>query len=527
MLSESPHQSSNTPNALETKRGKLENPITTLLRLIQTQNSAESRVSCLQSLLFIIDRHWPSLHVEIRQEIYDGLIRLVSVDNPPVQSWAFCCFAAITHEDQESQLDWDAVWRHAMRRTGVPLVCRAACHAANTLLLCSKLPLQRISPEMESLASDISVSISVQGPTYPFDSVCALLSQCIMIASRDVGLYELQLGEKVLGWLADNWVPFESSVRLVPGTGKNKMEQRTAADILGLLETASGLKVRSDLVSAVPLPDHLIVSLVEEHNSSRVIRRFLLGAQLESGQSLSTPTKAKAPTRSPIPNAVTESVAPVGRERKASSLLLKTVEGSLAFWESRAEANSTTSLPAVETLRRSLDLAILCICFEASLTSNGIRSTRRVLTAACKLLLVLGPYIGNTTWTGDEAVLLTSTLLQITLDEPIKGRLPSWAGFIDASTSTGIRRSAKEGTNGTIQEDLAKTGRNARRTFLRTLWSYPEVCAVYLLRSLVIYSYICCTAAGEPVTCVRCHAEIDSTLRVLTQTQSNFSPKRE
>jgi ataxia telangiectasia mutated family protein len=282
--------------------------------------------------------------------------------------------------------------------------------------------------------------------------------------------------DKVMIWLSDTWVSLDSSMKAAPGTGKFRIEQRTVADMLGLLENACGFKNRSDLVCAIPLPDHPIVNLREGQLGTGAIRNFLLTARLGLEQNrrhcIKTPPR-DAPTLSSTSSTM-ESTAPVGRERKASSLLLKALENAQAYWESRADIQAAR--PAAELIRKSLDLAILSMTFETSLKMNNIRSTLRVQAAACKLFTILCPYLGSafSGWSGDESLLLSAAFLTLTLDAPLKPMYPSWTAFIEAPKSSGVRKLHASEDEHVPRSGSLEVERRSRRQFLRSLWGCCE-----------------------------------------------------
>jgi ataxia telangiectasia mutated family protein len=148
---------SSTPSNIRAdgKRIKLENPVASLIASISGQSTIAVRVYHLQILLFFIDRHWLILHDTLQKDVIHMLLQSVSYDEGVIQSWVFLCFAAIAHVHNSKAshstettrsfpptsnrlasdpATWDSIWTNAIRRVNVPIVCRAACHAACALL---------------------------------------------------------------------------------------------------------------------------------------------------------------------------------------------------------------------------------------------------------------------------------------------------------------------------------------------------------------------------------------------------------
>ncbi|KAJ6591557.1 hypothetical protein DFH09DRAFT_1137348 [Mycena vulgaris] len=398
------------------KRIRVENPISSLLGSMQQQKQSHVRAYHLQVLLFFIDRHWPVLHDALQQTVFSTLIQFISFDDPLVQSWTFLCFAAIAYSDTHPRVvsgdnapverDWDTIWTHAIRRTNVPSVSRAACQVAYALLLhshshpqsFSRLALtpQRLLLEIESLAKDLDV----QGPPFPYDSVCIFLSQALRVASQDARLYRMQFEEKALSWVVDS-----CSVR-----DAGNMPLHVVGDVLRLLETICGFSKRSDLFCRIILPECLIVETLVEQGKTKVIRDYLLTATLPEFRKVDDRVSSKA-LESPSSGSAVEhkriiSDDPVDerpREKKISSFLLKSLEALASDLE--ILINSTTH-PTAEKARKSLDWAVIALSFQSLLVLNGIRPNRRVIQAACKLMVLVVPLLKGSRWTDSEKALI-------------------------------------------------------------------------------------------------------------------------
>ncbi|KAF8630142.1 hypothetical protein AX15_003095 [Amanita polypyramis BW_CC] len=456
------------------KRPKLENPISSLLSSIKGSGQAAIRIYHLQTLLFFIERHWYILHKTLRQEVMDTLFQFISYEDGSIQSWVLLCMASVASAEgdhtlcgsSDSPLDvhvCDSIWSHVIRRVNVPLVSRAACHTAHVLLSLTsrsdgpaRLPLssQRILGEIETLAKDIDV----QGPLYPYDSVCRFLALCVKVASQDVKLYRMHLEEKILSWLVDNWK--------LTGIGRGQMPLHQITDVLQLLESICGFNRRGDFVSQSLLPHTLIVHTLVEEEKTRVIRDFLLHAKVprfkEPVASLNRDTSIGPPDG--------DLVQPQMRERKISAFFQRSLETINMEWELAKEdyARLTT-----EMARRSLDLAIVALSFEALLVNNGINSDRRVAQGAAKLVSSVTRALKEAPWTIAEKALVALGLDPLVCIEDESNSVP-WQVMLPPNSGTGIK--------GHILHRLTSYGikeREQRRAmridFLRIIWQFSDV----------------------------------------------------
>ncbi|KAI0330904.1 hypothetical protein GY45DRAFT_1323035 [Cubamyces sp. BRFM 1775] len=432
------------------KRVRLENPIALVLQSIKSQATRATKVHHLQVLLFFADRYWLVLHEQLRRDIINSLTSLVSFEDADVQSWTFLCLAAIAHaegsisaslvnqhpSDTATPSLWDPIWTHAMRRANVPAVSRSAAHAAHILLLHSKrlLSSQRVLLEIEAFVKDLDV----QGPAYPYDSVCGFMVLCLRFANQDVRLYRMQMEEKVLSWLTQAW--------RIEGTRRTAMPASTVAHVHSLLEAITGTSKRTTLWCGIMLPPSSIVEYLLEEAQTKVIRDFQLHAYLPP-YSPTSPTADLEPP--PLPLAAGDDVArpptidsadlvpPRGRERRLSAFLLKSLE-TLA--DQLDEGDEGKYKATAETLRFALDLAANALFFEASLLLNGTQSNRRVVQAACKIISLIGPRLTSTRWEIQERRLLLGALDPFVFDgEEDQYLHPGWEALVPPGESTGIR----------------------------------------------------------------------------------------
>ena len=496
ILSESTHSGQSGGGAKSGgKRIRRDNPIASLLTDIQTHPNPNVRIFRLQTLLFFIDRHWSVLHDGLKQDVLSNLAQLVSHDDTALQSWAFMCLAAIAHDNatsfpstssqtqtnptqhstfslpaSRSENVWDQIWTQAIRRTSVSTVCRTASHLSHILLThaSSFLPSHRVLAEIEAFAKDLDV----QGPTFPYDSVCMFLTLCLKVANQDVRLYRMQLEDKVITWLTENWRVAEETTNTKGqrARAKSRMPNHTVSDVLLVLETICGLVKRSNVICRRTLPAGVVADSMTEHSRTAIIRDYLLFARLPNFQSQEQGSRTSFVHDRDTPGTDGDLTQSTSRERRISSFLLKSLESLAEEWENNDNGGQIT----VERARKGLDFAVLTLYFESVLQLNGTRSNRRTIQAACRFIGLVAPLLREKTWSSEERRLLLlglETLIAVDEEEPSE----DWEEAIVAPTDyTGIRRqvldSLKSGRATTRDAIQAE-----RRAVQKTIFLSPDV----------------------------------------------------
>lgn len=459
------------------KRAKLESPVVSMLHAIQSKSSPAIRSYHLQVLLFFVDRHWAVLHESLQQSILSLLLQLVSCEDALIQSWAFLCLAAIAETQVSSGMvitptsivatpqTWDPIWTHAIRRADVPIVSRSACHVAYTLLLHAKrlLSSQRVLLEIEAFAKDMDV----QGPPYPYDSVCAFVALCLQVANQDMRLYRMRVEDKVLSWLADCYgLHAARDLRGNSGSGKSRTSRPLASDVTLVLSSACSLQRRTSLPCRVLLPESVIVSAVKEDYQTFVIRDFLLRARLPVFIPSSTESSSSI-SLSPVLTTVAtgnDLVPPGPRERKVSSILLKVLEDT--------ETMDSKSPPSAERARSIVDFSIVALSFEGLLILNGTLPNQRVLHAACKAAASVAQLFTSNKWTLEEKALVLlgfDPLVHVAEDDEAN----PWIGLLSPHLETGIRREVLDHLVN-INSDKERTRSSMCRELQKVIWQIPE-----------------------------------------------------
>ncbi|KAI4520947.1 hypothetical protein K525DRAFT_239712 [Schizophyllum commune Loenen D] len=387
-----------TPTQRDNKRTRLENPLKSILASLLMHSSADTHIYRLQTLVFVIERHWPTLHCDLQQDVKRALSDIMAAQNQnsTIQSWVFIAFAAIAYAESHSPakeadstditpdnlVSWEALWSSCMRRANVPSVCRAACHAAIAILahayqaqhLPSPLPVAStvVLAEIEMLMN----GLESQGPAFPCDSVCLLLSRCLHIASQDARLYRMRMEDIALAWLVESW-------RVDP-TSKGVLPLYTVSDMLGLLGSICSYKKVPDLLDRVQPPACPITETLDQQARTRVMRDLLLEAKVppyhppaRRDRGLSQSARDGQDPDEP------EEAEPSARETKISKFLGRCLERLV---DARPD---DSKVPPAETMRREMDVAVIALTFEAMRKDNGIKRDKIVVKRAMKLMCLL------------------------------------------------------------------------------------------------------------------------------------------
>src|SRR6267142_583915 len=476
-LSESFHTRPPNLAKREGKRAKFESPVVSLLHAIQLKSTPAVRSYHLQILLFFIDRHWEVLHESLQQSVLSHLLQFVSTDDALIQSWAFLCLAAIAESQMSSEAvathpssiakpqTWDPIWTHAIRRADVPNVSRSACHVAYTLLSHSKqlLTSQRVLLEIEAFAKDMDV----QGPPYPYDSVCAFVALCLQVANQDMRLYRMRIEDKVLSWLADCYsLRAVRDLRGSPASGKSRTSRPLASDLALVMAIACGLQRSTSLPCRMLFPESIVVSAVKEEYQTVVIRDFLLSARLPDF----IPSSRESPSSISLPSVLTTTatsgdlVSPGPRERKVSSILLKVLEDT--------DTMGSRSPLSAEQARSIVDLSVIALSFEGQLILNGTAPNQRVLHAACKAATSIAQVFTSNKWTLEEMALVIlgfDPLVHVAENEDGD----PWIGLLSPHLVSGIKREVLDRlVHVNLDEERPRS--STYRELQRVIWQIPE-----------------------------------------------------
>ena len=399
------------------------------------------RTHALQVMIFIVDRHWQDLDLSIQNEIREKLLALLEDDNVELQSWAFVGISTLASlpstpegsgSDTSSTLkdpsrqegsEFERAWQFARRKSSLPAVSRAACHAAHSILINGKIDTLTAVRDLGSLLQ----SVDIQGPPYPHDSVCALLDQAIRIARQDVRLYAMKLEERVISWFI-KWNVSDGA------RGKGRLDQNAPADFCNLLTTACHLDS-----PRIPrprtyefLPDCAIVDRVLEEHQTEPIRQFTLYGRVVEPP----PILVK---KQEVAEVVEDSgLFLEGRPKRVSDTIAAFIRAFDADWPT--SSSSAEARPAIppERCRRTIDLIVLALLFQAILQRNGIRPDTTCLGDVAALLDRILPTLRSSSY-DTPALHLMWKGFEPLVASPI-GDDTLWPVLLKPNALSGVRR---------------------------------------------------------------------------------------
>lgn len=424
---------------------------------LNSPDSSRQRVHRLQILVFLVSNHWDQLHQELHSTLFSALQQLLSDDDHDVRSWAFCCSAAIAASttasmplnsnnsrkegtfrtsQKSSKLPttpdgnaWEFVWLSALRNFSNRLVCRAATHTAVCIMSPGNVPGMSLTTSLASLISrDLirqSVSglvddLTVQGPAFPSDSVCAFLEACLTFAKTDAQLFQAGIPSKLFAWLSTVWKPDARKARIVKGEWEDPV---AIFRLLCSITIPNAQELPSDAWSLEMSPPQCdIVNAVVEDLPATRARAFLYKARLDVGQDRCEPRSADAPAQAAA-SSVKSSADPT-LAQNATTFLQQALDGLLEDEQDNPLASHT-----FEALHRASKLLAVSMLFFGCLRSRRPQAQRSLTRTASQLLALLLPHIGSSRWTTTE---------KLSLFAPIGLLFPSVSTAKDASPLEGL-----------------------------------------------------------------------------------------
>ena len=391
-----------------------------------------------------MDRHWSDLHHEARVDIGQRILALLEEDEGPLQMWAFVAAATqaclpknesapslsttmVSAQDQavSESADRQKMWIHSMRKVSIPSVSRAAAIASVALLQSGQL-------DMTTATGDIGTfleTIDIQGPAYPFDSVCAFLDSAINLARQDVRLYTMKLEEKLVSWVS-KWNAQAGS------GGKGRLDQHTPSDLLPLVLSICHLRPNHLEPPATVhfLPECALVDHILEHHRTRPIRQFTLYGRIPAIASAEQDSTAEAP----IPAVSVDSeVFLEGNSRRVCDILSRSLSEIHSDWPMAKSGPDARPAIAPDRCRRAIDLVVLSTAFLGALQANGLRPDSTLLQFVTKLIDALHPVIRSSSY--DIAAL---DLMWRGLEPMVHRQLQnasSWPVLLKPTSQSGIR----------------------------------------------------------------------------------------
>jgi ataxia telangiectasia mutated family protein len=403
---------------------------------------------------------------------------LLDEEDASLQSWALIAFShlAIVGDEpvhsahmsidglsgvvatKREETPWTRVWAHATRKIATAALSRAACHTATCLLSCGLAN----TPKHISDIRTVLANIEIQGPPYPYDTVCAFLCAAVTIARNDATLYQQKLEDRVMGWLM-KWSVVEG------GKGRARMDQYSAADIYRLVCEVSGISPlhMTDLGAADVLPDCAIVDrLIEEHNT-RPLRRLIIHAEFPDKVEKTTSPATSMTTPSVITGGTQHSLEGLqGRPGLALSFLTRSIEALSTEWPTAED----TALAPPERVRKALDMVVAASAYLVTLQASGTHVEPTCVQAIIHLIGKIRPSLASSSHTIPGQHLMWTAFKP--LSTASSQRPPTWPILLNASPDlSGIRKVLfDQGGDGELEAGSESIGH-----LQKLIWGEPTV----------------------------------------------------
>ena len=482
-----------------TKRVKKEtsmDPVLALLSFIQTSNHAETRLLKLQTLYFLIDRHWDNIFLDIQAQIRDQLLSLLLESDLDVQQWTFICLSAILvmRESQLKQksghaatssikanaiiLDrssgernaWQEIWKIALRRVNLAAgsACRGACLVVEALMRSGFVSDAGIASGMTGFFDEIMT----QGPSTPYDSVCSLTMAALNFVEQDTKLYRLDQHQKVIIWFRHTWRAAQAVTN-----GNATSSTNLPLDAIKLLVRACGIVDTPVIWMETPSITTDLARHMFEQTECGPIRNYLLHATLpvEEASVVSAscgPSQAKEETTVPTMTSI-----PVqSKGTQVLNILNETLK----------EIGTTINLNTAAEAKSAADVAVFCIHTWAAICNAIDVPEHGVLETACDILdRILQQLLRDDSYTCQETASLLSSFIPL-LGQPLvrsrtERRCQMWPMLSIPDAKAGVT------TLTAIDESPDESGpseQTAAQTLLAAIWKSDRVGCIRLGRHL-------------------------------------------
>ncbi|KLT40283.1 hypothetical protein CC85DRAFT_157894 [Cutaneotrichosporon oleaginosum] len=475
---------SSTPSQRATKRRRKEGEGLEKLLSLMSGGQAQTRLLATQVIVFFVDRHWSQIHGEAKDAVRRRLLQILDDDDIDLQSWAFIglsCFATIDAKAevqerrsmpltplhrQVQHSSWGHMWEHAIRKVSVPNIARAACHAAEVLLHTGKVDQARSLRDIHLLLK----SVSVQGPPQVYETTTSFLVACLDRVRADSGLYAANLEDEVIDWFVRTYSA--EGYRKTPGPV-------TPINVLNLFTHICDWAPAEleDVTVLELLPDCPIVNRVIEEATTEPLRQLILNATMPA-----PPVSTRKQTAITAGPTDVESLALLdGRPHKLSYALKNAMEQTLSRWALLQDRSSRHLINATG-VRKSIDLVVLALSFQAVIHVNGHRPETSCLNLAEKLLAILLPHVRDMAESVNAQLLVWRGFAP--LFSPRHVPVEVWPILLKPDRASGIRRDVLPSTKyASHYDEDDEDASSPSELLLSILWSNEQTITV--LDSLV------------------------------------------
>ncbi|CAH7678695.1 hypothetical protein PPACK8108_LOCUS13153 [Phakopsora pachyrhizi] len=480
------------------KRRKVSSDMELFLQHIRPDNPTQSVVHRIQILALVVDRYWNDLSSSIQSQIFKTASDLLSSNDSVVLDWVFILMSNLSSRNKTISTkrtvpylakgdvdfcEWEHFWLFSIRKVAQQACCRSACYAAYCILKKNLLPTHVTRDGVHNFLVDLHA----HGPSYPFDSVCLLLSRCLDLASNDLKMSSDALEGKALAWLSNIWLAVDRTVSLDKSLpdGHSKRFRRTIPAgfnpecLNQLLLTVSKLPRNNwpNSLTAV-LPECSTTEAIFYRNSTQHIRLSTLyrpSSSLKTNEDSSRVSLNLDPSDAPC---LRESVLSGARllppsqlQIQVSDILLHSLERLLGkICESDDDPSSYISSASFSQAKMSINIILVSILFEASLRMSNLSPDLSLQKAIGRCWNIINCMIESPKWTAPERTSLYLCFEPIILQLPSNHMTSLESRLLPPGDASGLLWEPPS-----LRDDSSQKSSIDRNIFVMKVWSTNSI----------------------------------------------------
>lgn len=440
------------------KRRKVESELESFLLAMQPGSPSASILHRIQFLILTVDVYWSNLDFESRCKINQSMLSLLLSDDPAVLNWAFIFFGVLaycivppsnplscqqgnnpTTSAVPSLKDWEQIWSCAIHRTANPACTRSASYAAYCILKTCHIPPDVTCEAIHSFLRNLHV----QGPPFPYDSVCVLISECLALTSQNLQLSAYVLEENVLRWLAKTWLEVDRSAATSNLLGGPLQRNRRLSP--GGFDTAAVYQL---LTSITKLPESVLPTPTAVPPDCATTDTFVyLKATQTTRSSIFPRPPHHVPQRSAKQSFHSHNTGNVSRgtssrsvsQREISTILRQSIEKIYQEFEFRQkQVEQMLSAVSCAHLQMFIKMTIVALLFQASCQASDDSFDQESVTILASVLDVIIQLIGSSRWSPAERAQLLACFEPIILPSVDRSTTIPPGGLAQPGAASGI-----------------------------------------------------------------------------------------
>ncbi|POW03317.1 hypothetical protein PSTT_11176, partial [Puccinia striiformis] len=507
------HQPSERGPESPTKRRKVDSELDVLLDDLQPGTPSASIIHRIQLLTVTIDLPW---------ENHQRVLELLHSDDPDVLNWAFILFGSMSHcvrvffisldmravapqklyglladylvhycadcttanpssypgkasssEVVPSPKDWEHIWSYAIHRTTNPACSRSASYAAFCILATHQIPTHATHEAIHRFLRDLDV----QGPPFPYDSVCLLISECLALASENLQLSAHNLEENVLRWLYKTWPEVDRAATSCNPTGGLQRNRRLSPggfDSEAVFKLFASITKLPQFALSTPLevpPDCATTDALAYLDATRSIRSSLSSCSQHHQSELGLEDCSHA-SHVRISYLSHESSSRSNSKSEISSMLRRSMENlSQGFDAKQKNVELISSALSCAHLQMIIKILIVALLFQTSCQVSDSSSDEETISYLVCVFDVALQLVGSSKWSPSERAQLLVCFEPILLPWFGRSTATPFDGLAQPGATSGItlKQAQSYKSQGTVESWTS----DGQRSVTTSIWVSP------------------------------------------------------